>query len=805
MKNKSKIFNLIGIFLFNIFILTEPIFAKEVKFKAKEIITYEEGNLIVGQENTEVKIENELEIFADKFTYNKKKEFVVAEGSVLVKDLLNDIQIKSDKITYDKIKNEFVSLDKTFFNIKKKYKIFSEDVVFNLNDNVIFSKKKTDVKDNLLNDIKLSSFKYFHDTEILKGKNIELLDNKQNKYFLNSGMFKLNEYMLLGKDIKILLRNDTFGVVENEPKLKGNSVSYKNDKTIITKGIFTSCKENNNCPPWSIVSKNITHDKKKREIHYKNAWLKIYNTPVLYFPKFFHPDPTVDRKSGFLMPSFGDSKNLGASVNIPYFYVISESEDLTFKPRFFSNTEYLLQSEYRKEMKNSSHVFDFSVNKTENDGAEGRKTHFFSNSQFNLNSNFFDSNIIDLKIEKVSNDDYTQLYSLESTSPIIKDTSVLENIIEYSGSNDFLDLKVSLESYESMNKLTSDRYEFIYPNYSLSTSKFLDDDFFSGYDFTSSGYQKKHSTNIYEGVLINDLVLSSNDFINKFGFNHSLKTLFKNVNSDGNNSSKFKNQSQSEILSQVSYDFNLPLIKQNLRSENLLIPKFSLRYSPNDTKNIKDETRHLNSDNIFSLNRIGFNETIESGTSLTLGLDFDKKNKESGNTFFSSKIATVFRDEINENLPKTSTLGKKSSDFVGNMDIVFNKNFNLDYEYSLDNDLDQFNFHKIENILTVNNFVNKFTFYEENNLIGNKSYFENDLSYKFDDTNSLTFKTRENKKDNLTEYYNLIYEYKKDCLVASIRYNKEYYSSGSIKPNEELFFNITLIPLGSTQTDSILD
>ncbi len=802
---KNKFSNLILIFLFNIMILTESSFSKEVKFKAKEIMTYEEGNIIVGQENTEVKIENELEIFANKFTYNKKKEFVVAEGNVLVKDLLNDIQIKSNKISFDKVKNEFFSSDKTFFDIKEKYKIFSEDVFFNLNKNIIFSEKNTDVKDNQANDIKLSSFKYFHNNEILKGENIELLDNKQNKYFLNSGMLKLKDYILIGKDIKVLLRNDTFGVAENEPKLKGNSVSYKNDKTTIKKGIFTSCKENNNCPPWSIVSKEITHDRKKREIHYKNAWLKIYNTPVLYFPKFFHPDPTVDRKSGFLMPSFGDSKNLGASVNIPYFYVISESEDLTFKPRFFSNSEFLLQSEFRKETKNSSHIMDFSVNKSENDTADGRKTHFFSNSKFNLYSKFFDTNTIDLKIEKVSNDNFTKLYSLESTSPIIKDTSVLENTIEYAGSNDNLDLKVSLESYETMNKLTSDKYEFIYPNYSLSTSKFFDDEFFSNYDFTSSGYQKKHSTNIYEGVLINDLVLSSNDFINKFGFNHSLKTLFKNVNSDGKNSSKFKNQSQSEILSLVSYDFDLPLIKQNLESENLLVPKFSLRYSPNDTKNIKDESRHLNYDNIFSLNRIGFNETIESGTSLTIGLDFEKKNKESGNTFFSSKIATVFRDEINENLPKSSTLGKKNSDFVGNMDLILSDNFNLDYKYSLDNDLDQFNFHKVENIFAVNNFVNKFTFYEENNLVGNKSYFENDLSYKFDETNKLTFKTRENKKDNLTEYYNLIYEYKKDCLIASIRYNKEYYSTGSIKPNEELFFNITLIPLGSTQTDSILD
>ena len=90
-------------------------------------------------------------------------------------------------------------------------------------------------------------------------------------------------------------------------------------------------------------------------------------------------------------------------------------------------------------------------------------------------------------------------------------------------------------------------------------------------------------------------------------------------------------------------------------------------------------------------------------------------------------------------------------------------------------------------------------------MVGKKSYLENNFKYKFDENNSLSFATRENKTDNLTEYYNLVYEYKNDCLTASIKYNKEYYSNSTLEPNEELFFNITLIPLGSTQTESILD
>ena len=803
MKNNLKIIKILIIFLIQFNLINFYAHAKELKFKANEVLTFEEGNLIIGNKNAEAKIDNEIEIYADKITYDKKKDLVVAEGNVVAIDLINKVQIKSNKINYDKIKNQFISFNKTFFDIEKKYQINSSDVHYYINEDIIFSDKKTNIKDNINNKIKLSSFKYHNKTQTLNGQEIELEDEEKNRYFLSEGILRFNENELLGKDVKVLLRNDIYGNPDNEPKLKGNSVHYFKDKTVIKKGIFTSCGENNNCPPWSITSKKITHLKKKQEIHYKNAWLKLYNIPVLYFPKFFHPDPTVDRKSGFLQPTFGDSKNLGASINTPYFYVISDSADLTFKPRFFSATEYLLQSEYRKETKNSSHIVDLSFNK--DDDNDGTKNHFFSNSVFNLYNKFFDQNKINLKIERISNDNYSKLYSLESTSPIIKNRSVLENLIEYSGSRDDLNLDLSFESYETTNRLSSDRYEFIYPNYNLTKNIYLDDKLFNNLELNSSGNQKKFSTNVYEAVQVNDLILSTDNIVNKIGVNNNLKSIFKNVNSDGKNSSKFKDKAQSEFLTMFAYDADIPLLKENEKYNNILIPKMSLRHSPNNTKNLKNEDRLLSTDNIFSFNRIGFNQTIESGTSLTLGLDFDKKDKESNNSLFSSKIATVFRDELNENLPITSSLGKKQSDVVGELFFQPNKNFQVNYNYSINNDLDEVNLHKLSNSFQINNFVNTFTFYEENNLVGSKSYYENDITYKIDNSNSLSFSLRENKTDNLTEYYNLIYEYKNDCLTASIRYNKEYYSNNSLKPSEELFFNITLIPLGSTETDNILE
>ena len=82
-------------------------------------------------------------------------------------------------------------------------------------------------------------------------------------------------------------------------------------------------------------SEIFTHDKIKKLFIYENSWFKVFDKKVAYIPYFNHPDPSVKRKSGFLTPFYKGSGNLGSSVSIPYFYNLSNSKDLTFKPRIY--------------------------------------------------------------------------------------------------------------------------------------------------------------------------------------------------------------------------------------------------------------------------------------------------------------------------------------------------------------------------------------------------------------------------------------------------------------------------------------
>ena len=208
--------------------------------------------------------------------------------------------------------------------------------------------------------IKSKGFNYSAKTKILKTSEMQLIDKESNIYNSNNAIIDLGNERLAAKDIQIYFAKGELG--ENA-RLKGNSLLSENNISIIKNGIFTSCKIRDDCPPWSLKSEEIKHDKIKKSINYKNSWLQFYDVPIFYFPKFFHPDPTVKRQSGFLPPTLLTSSTSGSSINIPYYKVISENKDTTFTPRIYFNNDFLIQNEYRQVEKNTNHISDLSLKK----------------------------------------------------------------------------------------------------------------------------------------------------------------------------------------------------------------------------------------------------------------------------------------------------------------------------------------------------------------------------------------------------------------------------------------------------------
>ena len=781
MKNKLLI-NLLLIIFFYQNILSAEIFSIE----SPEITILNKGNVTKATNGVKITSNDGVEISGRELIYNKKDSVLKIFGNVVLDDKKNNIITEGEEFIYFRNEEKILSVGKSKSNIKNTYFLESNDLIYDRSLSEIYSDKKTKIEDSQNNIFYTEKFKLNLITNILKAKNLSLFDNKKNHYYLNFALVNLKDSKFLGSDISIDFEDSLFGNNENDPRLKGNSLISEENNTTVYKGSFTTCSQKDDkCPPWSIYAEEVVHKKDEKKIEYKNAWLKIYDKPVLYFPIFFHPDPTVKRQSGFLMPSIQGSSNSGTSIQIPYYKVISERKDLTLFPRLFFDNKILLQTEYRQANKNSNLLLDFSVNKDSNQ----TKNHFFADLSSNKQNQ-----TLNLHLESVSNDTYLKKNNI--TSPIINDNSALHSYMNYNSFNENSSFDVSFEVFENLDKQKSSRYEYIFPNFIYEKYLYTDSNINGDLAFNARGFQKNYNTSSDETVLINDLKYSSFSKINSTidGLMTNYKLLLRNLNSTTENSDNFKDGDDQQLLSTVILETKLPLKKENQNFVSLLSPKFSARYSPNSTKDNSDLNKKITYDSIFSLDRID-DTSVEGGESFTFGAEYSLTTKED-RRLVNLSFANVLRLNANPDLPKLYGFSEKRSDFIGEFDFIPSKFFDLNYQFSLDKKLDGSNYNLIKTNININNFVTSFEFLEEDNYLSQDSYLTNNTKFNFDSNNSIAFGTSRNLDQNITNYYNLIYEYENDCLTAAIEYNKSYYTDGDLKPSENIMFSIRIIPFG---------
>ena len=621
-------------------------------------------------------------------------------------------------------------------------------------------------------------------------------DTKKNSFEIESGYIDLQSNLLIGKNIIINLNNEYFNK-DNEPRLKGEKIRYENNLTEISNGIFTACKKTDNCPPWELSADKIKHDSDKKIISYKNVWLKIYDVPIVYFPKFFHPDPTVKRQSGFLMPTFKNTPNNNTYFSVPYFKVLAENKDLTFTPRFYAKDQFLLQNEYREEEKNSNTILDTSILFNSSNNING---HLFYNLDKNLNIRNFKNSNLKFNFEQVSDDTYLKANKLNS--PIVKNYDLIETSLNLDMISDDTNIDSELTVYQKLNETDSNnKYEYILPKIELTKTIENKTKLNGNFEFETNNYIHNYQTNIYDRVNTNNLIFKSNPTITKSGYYNNYEFIIKNSNTNSQNSKLNKEGEDLYLSGLFQFNSSYPLIKKNDSNRSLLKPKLTLKFSPGHTKDLSDKEYKLDADNIFDLDRISSKETLESGMSIAYGIDYSFSEEKINKEIFSLKLANNLRLNENNDLERNNQLGSNVSNFFGEISYSPLSFLNTKYNFSTKNNLSDINYQNFIAEIKFNKFINTFDYLRQE---GDKnSYYLNETKFNINDKNNLSFSTRENLKTDLTEYYNLIYQYKNDCLAASLEYQKEYYSDRDIKPKESIFFKLTIIPFGDSTTPNL--
>ena len=800
MKNKFTL--IIFILLFS-----KNLLAEKLEIQAQNISIEKDNKISIFEGEVLIRTEDGNSITSDYAKYNKEKGFIELRNNVLAKDKKNNV-IKSDYAEYDEKTQILKTKGPTRIKTTENYLIEGSDILFNNISKFIRSNEKTIIEDIDKNRIFLDNFEYLINDNIFKSIGlINIKDYLNNSYEFTQIYIDTKKKEILGTDIKLNLDSNVYKINEkNKPRILANTVKINQDKKSFGKSIFTICdyRPNDKCPPWTIQASKMLHDNKKKTIYYDNALIKIYDIPVLYLPKLSHPDPTVDRRSGFLLPRYSDTKNLGSGISIPYYYAIDKEKDFTFTNYFYLDENPLFIGEYRQAFKNSNLILDMGYTQgyknTSASKKSGNKSHFFSNFVSSFKGKNNSENIFKLKTQDVSNDKYLKLYRLQSDL-VDHNQDILENYIDFSHNSDDFFLSANATIYENLKDTSNDKFEYIFPDITLDNN-LIQSDSFGNLDLQSIIRVNNYDTNKTSKFWINDFNWKYNDHLFSSGIKGSLIGKFKNINYETKNIDSFKENTTNEFFGAIGYLAEIDLIKKNLKnfSESLFTPKILFRHSPGNMRKQEDGPM-LDILNAFSLDRLSDSAVLETGLSATIGFDYEKIVKNSKRHEFY--LAQIFNEKENKKMASKTSLDEKASDVVGEYSYYLNEKINFKYNFNIDQNYKDLNYSSVVSSLNFNPIKLDFNYTLEDKHIGNKEYLMSEISYDKGNKTKLSFGTKRNLITNSAEFYDLRYEYYNDCLRAGLVYRREFYDDSELEPENALMFNITLVPFGDLDSPSI--
>jgi len=142
-----------------------------------------------------------------------------------------------------------------------------------------------------------------------------------------------------------ILRNSQF-ILETVPARGTSRLTHidSKSKSRYETATYTTCPPGNQ--DWLLHASHASIDKDEGVGTATNAWLEFKGVPFLYTPYMTFP---VDdrRKSGFLSPYAGYSKQNGFDFTLPYYFNLAPNYDLTLMPRVLSRRGELLRGDFR--------------------------------------------------------------------------------------------------------------------------------------------------------------------------------------------------------------------------------------------------------------------------------------------------------------------------------------------------------------------------------------------------------------------------------------------------------------------------
>ena len=591
-------------------------------------------------------------------------------------------------------------------------------------------------------------------------------------------------------------------------------------RTEFRKAVYSPCKlcekDPTRAPIWQVKATKVVHDQKMQDVTYRHAFIEFYGVPVMYTPYLSHPGPTVERRTGFLVPSYGSDSELGRLVSTPYYFDIAPNMDATFTPIVTTNEGVVGSGEFRHRQSKTGYVLGGSITHAsrEDDKSNGLRGHLKGELRHEFDPTWRGG--ADLHL--ASDDTYLRRYNFEAP--------------------DTLENRVYAEGFRGRNYASANAYYF-------QGQRSNDNESETPIVFPKLDYNYVGEPGSYGGIWkldANALIISRTGgtdsrrlsaktkwelpYISRLG---EVYRLFGSLQTDaywvndvqesdalGNTISGFSGR----VFPQAGLEWKLPWARRDGRFTQIVEPIFSIIAAPssqNPDRIPNDDSLSFEFDdtNLFSENRFGGIDRVEGGSRISYGLNSGIFGLDNG--FSSFFIGQSYRFRRDNDFGADTGLDDHFSDIVGRVEISPTQYVNALSRFRLDKDDLTPKRNEVEATVGVPKFrleVNYLSMDQQNlaDILDPEDEFRDreEITVGFSSQVTKRWRFGADTRRDLTSSggslrHGAFLSYEDECFQFQVDYARTFTRDRDVKPSDTILFRVVFNTLGEVGTSTGLN
>lgn len=615
------------------------------------------------------------------------------------------------------------------------------------------------------------------------------------------------------RHLRALLTNDVTITADYAKRQEGGITIYEHAS-------YTACKDcstDGGAPLWEITTTKTVHDEKAKNLYHTNPTLRIGGVPVGWLPYASMPDPTVDRRSGFLLPNYRSGDAYGFGIITPYFLELGRSADLTFRPMWTTEQGVVGDVQFRQRLRSGSYnVRGYGVYQLDEVGPPGDtkwRGAVTSDGHFRLNDTLHwgwdgtltsDKKFLDhydfdgrelatskLYLTGMDDRNYFSAQALHfKTLSLAEDQGDFPTVLPYINSE-----------YTLEQAVLGGELSFDVSAYSLSRD-----------DPGTPYYTINHGTDQSRAVAnVNwqrQMTTGAGQVITPFATMRSDLYISNNV-PDGMGG-YLDQEVTGRLLPSAGIDVRWPFIASNAFGQSILTPVFQAIAATNETDEDKIGNEdaisvNFNSSSLFLHDRFTGYDRYEGGTRANVGLLYSFLSDNGGSVRMS--VGESFHIAGENSFELDTGLDGSKSDLVGAIMVQPWDNLGLSYQARVEEDLSAINVQEAFANFTLDRFSTSlgYIYLDSEPSAGREDTIEqveSDASFRFTEAWSVFGGVKYDLADDKFRGKSIGIAFDCDCMSAKLTYSETNTAETHDDMDRTLKFSVELRTIGQTDFSS---